>query len=71
MAFGNTRLSLSTGDPMYLDSNYCYHEAKRREAIDAFLTWDGEDDPPEGWYKHIETSRRRPDYTKASEVIAP
>lgn len=67
MTFGNMRISL--GDGFYVHSNYCYQAPKRAEAMKAFLAWDGEDDPPEGWYRHIETGRRRPDYTKASEEI--
>jgi hypothetical protein len=63
----NYRISLGDGW-MNIHSNYCYHSAG--PAHECFLSWDGEDDPPEGWYKHIETGRRRPDYTKGSEIVA-
>lgn len=64
MAFGNYRISL--GDDVNLWSNYCYQAPNAHEAMRAFLEWDGEGDP-EGWYRHIETGRRRKDYTPASE----
>ncbi len=68
MLLGNYRISLGDGW-MSVHSNYCYHHMDR--AHECFLSWDGEGDPPEGWYKHIETARRRPDYTSGSEVFAP
>lgn len=59
---------ISVGDGyMNLWENYCYHSAA--PAHESFLSWDGEGDPPDGWYKHIESGRRRPDYTKESEHV--
>ena len=58
---------VSVGDGVSIWANFCYHHKDR--AIECWRTWDGMGDPPEGWFKHIETNRIRMDYTIESEQI--
>lgn len=49
-------------------SNYCYHDEQK--AVDAMNNFDPErDQEPDGWIKHVDTNRCRPDGTAASESI--
>jgi hypothetical protein len=69
MLGNNLRISLSRHEhDMYFHSNYCFHDVK--EAWRSALGWDGEGDP-EGWVRHIETGRRRPDGDAEREFIRP
>jgi len=67
MLLGNVRLNIGeTGDKLgYLDG-YCFHDADA--AWRAVLGWDGQGDP-EGWVRHINSDRRRPDGTPESEYV--
>lgn len=72
MLLGNVRLSLCDRDPddvsCFHSPNYCYHNVGR--AILAVQEWDGEGDP-EGWVRHIESGRRRPDGDASQEYVNP
>ncbi len=64
----NTRITTSTDvDSLYYDQMYCYHDTAK--AVVQALAWDGSGDP-EGWYRHINTGRRRPDGDPAKEYVA-
>jgi hypothetical protein len=66
---GNTRLAVSApGDTTGFDQTYCYHDADA--AWRAVLGWDGDGDP-EGWVRHHQTMRRRPDGDPDREYVAP
>jgi hypothetical protein len=65
----NTRLTLATNeDSLFFEQMYCYHDTLK--AVEQACTWDGNGDP-EGWYRHINTGRRRPDGDPAKEYIEP
>jgi hypothetical protein len=69
MLGNNLRISLSRDEhDVGSHSNYCFHDVK--EAWRSALGWDGEGDP-EGWVRHIETGRRRPDGDAEREYINP
>lgn len=68
MGFGNLRLALGPAHGMTYEQTYCYHDS--REAWRSAIGWDGEDDP-EGWYRHHQTARRRPDGDPSLEYILP
>ncbi len=69
MLGNNLRISLSRDlDDKGFHSNYCYHDT--REAWRNAIGWDGEGDP-EGWVRHIETARRRPDGDPEREYVNP
>jgi len=64
----NTRLSLASDEEDICYSQlYCYHDTAK--AMEQALVWNGEGDP-EGWYRHINTGRRRPDGDLSKEYIA-
>jgi hypothetical protein len=60
----NLRLSLGPTDGVTFNSNYCF--ADRAAAWQAALSWDGHGDP-DGWIRHIESGRRRPEGDPARE----
>lgn len=70
MLHGNLRLAI--GDPRvpYFDDGWCYQAEQTEQAWRAVLGWDGEGEP-EGWYRHPDTGRRRPDGDPAKEHVAP
>lgn len=63
----NTRIALSKNedDDGFLQL-YCYHN--KQKAIEQANLWDGNSDP-DGWYKHINTGRRRPNGDPEKEYI--
>lgn len=64
----NTRITLSKDeDSQCFEQMYCYHD--KVKAVVQAVKWDGNGDP-EGWYRHINTGRRRPDGDPAKEYIA-
>lgn len=68
MAFSNVRISVSPdAEAQWFDQTYCFHD--QDAAWRAALGWDGEGDP-EGWVRHHQTGRRRPDGTPESEYLA-
>jgi hypothetical protein len=69
MLGGNLRVSLSQDvDDCGFHTNYCFHD--HGAAWRAALGWDGDGDP-EGWVRHIETGRRRPEGDAAREYVNP
>lgn len=63
----NSRISLSHDErDKGFHSNYCFHDSY--QAWRSALGWDGEGDP-EGWVRHIETARRRPDGDAEREYV--
>ena len=63
----NLRLIVGADD-RWADDAWCYHDPEL--CWQAYAGWDGTGDPP-GWYKHLGSGRRRPDFTEASEYVAP
>lgn len=39
---------------------WCYAKAKSADAVAAFIFWNGDDDPPGPWIKHVTTGRQGP-----------
>lgn len=68
MLLGNLRVAIGPHGAMYFDDGWCYQAAQTDAAWRAALGWDGEDEP-EGWYRHPETGRRRPDGIAAKEYV--
>lgn len=69
MLGNNVRISLSRDEQdMGFHSNYCFHDMC--EAWRSALGWDGEGEP-EGWVRHVETGRRRPDGDEEREYVNP
>lgn len=69
MLLGNSRISLSRDEQdIGFHSNYCFHDTL--EAWRSAVSWDGDGDP-EGWVRHIETARRRPDGDAEREYVNP
>ena len=66
MLAGNLRLAI--GDPAspFFDDGWCYQAPQTELAWRAALGWDGEGEP-EGWYRHPDSGRRRPDGDPAKE----
>lgn len=65
------RLCLSGPGPIERLLYYSeYSFTDTRAAWRAALGWNGEGDP-EGWYRHHQTGRRRPDGTRESEIFQP
>lgn len=63
----NTRITLANDeDEVVYTQMYCYHNTPK--AIEQANIWDGKGDP-EGWYRHINTGRRRPDGDPEKEYI--
>ncbi len=60
MLGGNLRVAIGDVGSPFLDDGWCYQAAQSEEAWKAALGWDGEGEP-EGWYRHPDTGRRRPD----------
>lgn len=58
------------GDPGELSYNdaWCYSTAAA--GLLAASVWDGEGDPPTGWFRNIRTGRRRPEGDPEREYIA-
>lgn len=66
MTFGKGRISI--GDDLTLDSNWWFDSISA--AVAAAEKWDTETEKePCGWFRHIETGRRRPDGDPAKEYI--
>jgi hypothetical protein len=54
----------------YYDTHYCY--TTPGEAIIAAEDWDpAQHKEPDGWFRHADTGRRRPDGDRTKEYIAP
>lgn len=49
------------------DDAYCYETVEL--AVLAASVWDGDGDPPEGWFRHVGSGRRRPAGDPGREYI--
>lgn len=63
------QLSVGPGDGTY-DDTWIYDVGQADAAWRAALGWDGYDEP-EGWYRHVQSGRRRPDGDPAREFVQP
>lgn len=66
--FGNLRVAIGDVGSIYLDDGWCYQAEQSDAAWRAALGWDG-DGEPEGWYRHPDTGRRRPDGDPLREFV--
>lgn len=53
----NTRVCY--GDRIGIENSFCY--PTRASALAAASIWDGQGDAPDGWIKHVNSYRYRPD----------
>lgn len=67
LIMGTARVCIGPAGADFYDDAWCY--ATPVEAIAACEAWDGEGDPPVGWFRHIGTGRRRPDGDPAREYV--
>lgn len=51
----------------WYSDRWCFDDAETAKRC--FSAWDGQGDPPDGWIKHWETNRCRPDGDPARETI--
>lgn len=63
------QLSVGRGDGYYQDS-WIYDAEQAEAGWRAALGWDGQGEP-EGWYRHPQSGRRRPDGDPAKEFVRP
>lgn len=68
MAFGNLRVAIGWQGAPGFDDGWCYQAPQQDAAWKAAIGWDGEDEP-EGWYRHPDTGRRRPDGDAQRETV--
>jgi len=54
--------------PVGFDDSWLYREEGR--ALDIAKSWDGNGDPPDGWFRQTSTGRRRPGGDPAQEFIS-
>jgi hypothetical protein len=59
MTFGKARLCIGEAGAPYYEDGYCYADPVL--AVCAAALWSGEGDPIDGWHRHINSGRRRPD----------
>lgn len=65
---GTVRITVGdVGSNMY-DDAWCY--ASLAAGVIAASCWDGEGDPPEGWFRNIGSARRRPEGDPEREYVA-
>lgn len=67
MTFGKGRLHVAPSfDALWYDDEWCYEHYG--QAVAAALAWDGEGEP-EGWMRHPDSGRRRPNGDPAAEYV--
>jgi len=64
---GGVQLSVGMGDRFYLDT-WIYYLDTCDAGWRAALGWDGKGEP-EGWYRHVQSGRRRPDGDASKEYV--
>jgi hypothetical protein len=68
LVMGTVRVVVGpAGEPFY-DDAWCY--ADPVAGLLAAACWDGKGDPPEGWFRNINSRRRRPAGDPALEFVA-
>jgi hypothetical protein len=60
---------LSVGPSEFPVFNATYHYADQGRALAAAEAWDGQGDPLAGWFRHIQSGRRRENGDPASETV--
>jgi hypothetical protein len=68
LVMGTVRVTTSEIGSLFLDDAWCYSHASA--GLMAASAWDGNGDPPEGWFRHIRTARRRPEGDPEREYVA-
>lgn len=58
LVMGTVRLCIGPPNIGTYDDAWCYQTPA--EGLIAMAQWDGEGDPPVGWFRHIGSGRRRP-----------
>lgn len=54
------RICIGPAGELCFDDGWCYpNDLGALFVVAAAIAWDGEDDPPVGWVKHIGSGRRR------------
>ena len=66
---GGVQLSVGWGDGYYTDT-WIYDVEQADAGWRAALGWDGEGEP-DGWYRHPQSGRRRPDGDPEKEFVRP
>jgi hypothetical protein len=66
---GGVQLSVGTGNGFFTDT-WIYQSQMVERGWVAALGWDGKDEP-EGWYRHPQSGRRRPDGDPSKEFVRP
>lgn len=66
---GITQLAYGRQDSDAIDESY--HYPTYREALLAALAWDGVGDAPVGWFRHVQSGRRRENGDPARETVLP
>lgn len=66
---GGVQLSVGTGNGFF-DDTWIYDVEQADAGWRAALGWDGQGEP-EGWYRHPQSGRRRPDGDPAKEFVRP
>jgi hypothetical protein len=61
----NAQLTVGIRDTLIFEGQWCY--PNHTDAWRAALGWNGWQDPPDGWTRHLQTARRRKDGTPESE----
>lgn len=64
---GGVQLSVGAGDGYFKDT-WIYDVEQSDAGWRAALGWDGQGEP-EGWYRHVQSGRRRPEGDPAREFI--
>lgn len=67
LVMGTVRLTVGDQGACSFDDGWCY--AYPAAGLLAAMCWDGHGDPPEGWFRHLRTGRRRPAGDPAREYI--
>jgi hypothetical protein len=65
MGGANARLEVSIAGTPIFQGSWCY--PNHTDGWRAALGWNGWQDPPDGWIRHLQTARRRKDGTPESE----
>jgi hypothetical protein len=68
LIMGTVRIVIGDQDAGDYDDAWCY--SVPAAGLLAAGCWDGEGDPPEGWFRHIRTARRRPEGDPEREYVA-
>jgi hypothetical protein len=66
---GGVQLSVGWGDGYYTDT-WIYGGGQANAGWAAARSWNGEGEP-EGWYRHAQSGRRRPEGDPAKEFVRP